>query len=770
MDSFSQQPKTEDFTTDIHVNEPLGDVELVAPSVSAANMTEGHGEIKHTPNEDFTPDHPEAKHNYSPLNTMEEKPTDIHPGDFTTEINIGENQVKIPGILDAPSEDNFSAEISMQQIQVPPEEDFTADVCIDEQLLKSQAVDKNPPPTAAPNLLPEPSSNLLPEPLPNLLPEPPLSLVPELPHAVMTETSLDTPHTKQVDMIECSLCHCRLESILCAKDHYEGRRHQKTFMAAIKARHDIYSNMAGSKKQMNFPKFKKAGVGGAAASTVSSNSTSGSVVTGDDGMVTYCFICNIQVNSNDQALQHYIGKKHRYKCSLMSTTPTPTGANEHNLKRKSQVPWSSEQQRADGEFEPPVVKKSGGPKAIPKSTQRQSGGPKAFPKSAQRQSGGPKAMPKHAHIQKQTVMLNPGAHKPKGKRPNRQKQILMPQSGEPKSIPWNTQRQIPTVTPQVAWPTSKPAPKQPSIHQTFTCNTCNVNVTSREMLDSHLAGSKHKKTLARLMGINPTEGGVENGRMANSSRIGNSGKVIQTPNHANKMNAPPAVQQPAVLCITCDVCSATTNSQKQYEQHLQSQRHRNMYAGGGGQQKRKGQGTYGGGGGQQRRKGQGTFGGGGGQQKWKSQGNFGGGGGQQKRKGHGNFGGGGETLSENDRKKQIYYRKFIKSKNNADTDQTDWPRGLTNHVQGNNQDWTNCGWPQSETGRTQGPVQTSSGPEYQRTDNLTHSYEPTHHDIPQGGGGGQKFSRTGFAGNTYEQPLEYTNYTEASYHVEFDET
>ncbi|XP_033108404.1 zinc finger protein 346-like isoform X2 [Anneissia japonica] len=410
-----------------------------------------------------------------------------------------------------------------------------------------------------------------------------------------------TPEVK-VTEVKCSLCQCRLESLLCARDHYEGRRHQKNFMAAIKAKHeDPEKGPKGSTKEEH---------------------------DGDqEGVLMYCFVCDIQVNSNDQALQHYTGRKHKYRSSLVASLPSASDVSETNLKRKSQVLASSEQQKADGENKPPVVKKSGGPKAQPK----------------------PKA-----------------------------------------------------TTPQ----------------QTFSCTSCGVNVTSKDMLDAHLAGSKHRKTMARLGGIGIPAPSKKTPKAAMTA-TGN-GKTANT--SSNNAGTPSTV-----LCITCDVCSVTMNSQTQYEQHLQSQKHKN------------------------RLNGVGTT-----HVPYQNKGAFGGLAGMSNyRKGTRKF-------------QQFGYKKFVKG--GTANQNHNWSRGSINPPlpppppQSDVQDWNNSQWAGPGMGMLQGATPLVPPPDFPQTEGYGYQYETGR----PGQQGTPRFGRPDLkpkGQNAYPQPPPYMTYTtDENYH------
>jgi len=96
----------------------------------------------------------------------------------------------------------------------------------------------------------------------------------------------------------------------------------------------------------------------------------------------------------------------------------------------------------------------------------------------------------------------------------------------------------------------------------LTCLTCHVELTSPQLLEAHLQGTKHKNKVSGVTGVPvpKKEGG---------KRAADGGDA--TP--AKKKNPIPGTDK-----YFCETCQCSCNSDAQWDQHLASKKHVNKLA------------------------------------------------------------------------------------------------------------------------------------------------------------------------------------------------
>jgi len=95
----------------------------------------------------------------------------------------------------------------------------------------------------------------------------------------------------------------------------------------------------------------------------------------------------------------------------------------------------------------------------------------------------------------------------------------------------------------------------------LTCLTCHVELTSPQLLEAHLKGTKH---LNKVSGVS---GGTPGGAAKRPADDGSE------PSPAKKKNPLPGSEK-----FFCDTCQTSSNSETQWDQHLNSKKHLNKVA------------------------------------------------------------------------------------------------------------------------------------------------------------------------------------------------
>jgi len=98
----------------------------------------------------------------------------------------------------------------------------------------------------------------------------------------------------------------------------------------------------------------------------------------------------------------------------------------------------------------------------------------------------------------------------------------------------------------------------------LTCLTCHVELTSPQLLEAHLLGTKHKNKVSGVGGNAGTGGNA-----AAPKRPADGSE----PSPAKKRNPIPGTDK-----YFCDTCQTSCNSDAQWDQHLNSKKHLNKLA------------------------------------------------------------------------------------------------------------------------------------------------------------------------------------------------
>jgi len=97
----------------------------------------------------------------------------------------------------------------------------------------------------------------------------------------------------------------------------------------------------------------------------------------------------------------------------------------------------------------------------------------------------------------------------------------------------------------------------------LTCLVCHVELTSPQLLEAHLQGTKHKNKVGGGGESKPASGGGGGKRSADG-----------TEPSPKKRNPIPGTEK-----YFCDTCQTSCNSDAQWDQHLQSKKHLNKLSG-----------------------------------------------------------------------------------------------------------------------------------------------------------------------------------------------
>jgi len=97
----------------------------------------------------------------------------------------------------------------------------------------------------------------------------------------------------------------------------------------------------------------------------------------------------------------------------------------------------------------------------------------------------------------------------------------------------------------------------------LTCLVCHVELTSPQLLEAHLQGSKHKNK------VNPPEPGAPAKPKDTTKRPADG----TDPSPAKKRNPIPGTEK-----YFCDSCQTSCNSDAQWEQHIAAKKHLNKVA------------------------------------------------------------------------------------------------------------------------------------------------------------------------------------------------
>lgn len=98
----------------------------------------------------------------------------------------------------------------------------------------------------------------------------------------------------------------------------------------------------------------------------------------------------------------------------------------------------------------------------------------------------------------------------------------------------------------------------------LTCLVCHVELTSPQLLEAHLQGTKHKNK------VNPPAPGAPTTPKEGAKRPADG----TDPSPAKKRNPIPGTEK-----YFCDSCQTSCNSDAQWDQHIASKKHLNKVAG-----------------------------------------------------------------------------------------------------------------------------------------------------------------------------------------------
>ena len=170
----------------------------------------------------------------------------------------------------------------------------------------------------------------------------------------------------------------------------------------------------------------------------------------------------------------------------------------------------------------------------------------------------------------------------------------------------NGSEQLPVANPNPAWWTNTmPQPngnqiwKQPSKKkskpknvQPAYCEVCKIDCTSKEVLDQHKLGKKHKKNVEKLRELlrppqvhppvlgssNPVIGPqLQNDKSISASGNKSKRKTVETPEDLEKKKKKVLEGGAAAEAVRiCAICNVVCNSQTVYNYHLAGQKHAAM--------------------------------------------------------------------------------------------------------------------------------------------------------------------------------------------------
>lgn len=146
-----------------------------------------------------------------------------------------------------------------------------------------------------------------------------------------------------------------------------------------------------------------------------------------------------------------------------------------------------------------------------------------------------------------------------------------------------------TITQPPSNETWKKRPKKTKIVQSAYCEVCKIDCTSKDVLDQHKLGKRHKKNLDKLKealrlpqappsaSSNPVIGPQPQGGKSKSGSSKSKRKSMETPEDLEKKKKKVLEGGAAAAAVKiCAICNVVCNSETVFNYHLAGQKHAAM--------------------------------------------------------------------------------------------------------------------------------------------------------------------------------------------------